>query len=114
MLKILGQEYFLDLDEIEGYINIPNPSGGSENHISVISTIKNGVKHVEDGDWLDQDERVDDIIENAELANGMLKIWLENLVKTQAECEQAKSQKQQEFRSQNKKIVVRCNSSTKG
>jgi hypothetical protein len=36
MLKILGQEYFLDLDEIEGYINIPNPSGGSENHISVV------------------------------------------------------------------------------
>ena len=36
MLKILGQEYFLDLDKIEGYINIPNPSGGSENHISVI------------------------------------------------------------------------------
>jgi hypothetical protein len=36
MLKILGQEYFLDLDEIEGYINIPNPSGGGENHISVV------------------------------------------------------------------------------
>jgi hypothetical protein len=32
--------------------------------ISVISTIKNGVKHVEDGDWLDQDERIDDIIES--------------------------------------------------
>jgi tartrate dehydratase alpha subunit/fumarate hydratase class I-like protein len=32
--------------------------------INVISTIKNGVKHVEDGDWLDQDERIDDIIEN--------------------------------------------------
>lgn len=36
MLKILGQEYFLDLDKIESYINIPNPSGGSENHISVV------------------------------------------------------------------------------
>ena len=34
--------------------------------------------------------------------------------KTQAECEQAKAQKQEEFRSQNKKIVVRCNPSTKG
>jgi hypothetical protein len=33
--------------------------------------------------------------------------------KTQEECEQAKSQKQEEFRSQNKKIVVRCNPSTK-
>ena len=32
--------------------------------IHVMNTIKNGVKHVEDGDWLDQDERVDDIIEN--------------------------------------------------
>ena len=33
--------------------------------------------------------------------------------KTQGECEQAKAQKQEEFRSQNKKIVVRCNPSTK-
>jgi hypothetical protein len=33
--------------------------------------------------------------------------------KTQEECEQAKAQKQEEFRSQNKKIVVRCNPSTK-
>jgi hypothetical protein len=32
--------------------------------IRAINTIKNGVKHVEDGDWLDQDERIDDIIEN--------------------------------------------------
>ena len=29
--------------------------------------------------------------------------------KTQAECEQARAQKQEEFRSQNKKIVARCN-----
>ena len=28
---------------------------------------------------------------------------------TQAECEQARTQKQEEFRSQNKKIVARCN-----
>jgi hypothetical protein len=33
--------------------------------------------------------------------------------KTQAECEQAKSQKQEEFRSQNKKIVAACHQSTK-
>ena len=33
--------------------------------------------------------------------------------KTQEECEQARSQKQEEFRSQNKKIVARCNPSTK-
>ena len=36
MLKVLGKEYFLDLDKIESYINIPNPSGGNENHISVV------------------------------------------------------------------------------
>ena len=34
--------------------------------------------------------------------------------KTQEECEQARAQKQEEFRSQNKKIVARCNPSTKG
>ena len=28
---------------------------------------------------------------------------------TQTECEQARAQKQEEFRSQNKKIVARCN-----
>jgi hypothetical protein len=30
----------------------------------VQDVIENGVKHVEDGDWLDQDERIGDIIEN--------------------------------------------------
>lgn len=34
--------------------------------------------------------------------------------KTQAECEQARVQKREEFKSQNKKIVARCNPSTKG
>jgi hypothetical protein len=34
--------------------------------------------------------------------------------KTQAECEQARVQKREEFRAQNKKIVARCNPSTKG
>jgi len=33
--------------------------------------------------------------------------------KTQAECEQAKSQKREEFRAQNKQIVATCNLSTK-
>ena len=33
--------------------------------------------------------------------------------KTQAECEQARDQKREEFKSQNKKIVARCNPSTK-
>jgi hypothetical protein len=34
--------------------------------------------------------------------------------KTQAECEQARDQKREEFRAQNKKIVVRCNPNIKG
>ena len=34
--------------------------------------------------------------------------------KTQEECEQARDQKREEFRAQNKKIVVRCNPSIKG
>ena len=34
--------------------------------------------------------------------------------KTQAECEQAKAQKREEFKSQNKRIVATCNLSTKG
>jgi predicted DNA-binding protein len=36
----------------------------STKSISLRHAIKNGVKHVEDGDWLDQDERIGDIIEN--------------------------------------------------
>lgn len=36
MLKILNENYYFDLDEIENYINIPNESGNSENHISVV------------------------------------------------------------------------------
>ena len=34
--------------------------------------------------------------------------------KTQAECEQARAKKREEFRSQNKRIVATCNLSTKG
>ena len=33
--------------------------------------------------------------------------------KTQAECEQAREQKREEFRSQNKRIVTSCHQSTK-
>ena len=39
MLKILGENYYLDLDKIEEYINVEPPtgfSGISENHISVV------------------------------------------------------------------------------
>lgn len=34
--------------------------------------------------------------------------------KTQAECEQARIQKREEFRAQNKQIVATCHQSTKG
>ena len=34
--------------------------------------------------------------------------------KTQQECEQAREQKREEFRSQNKRIVASCHQSTKG
>ena len=34
--------------------------------------------------------------------------------KTQAECEQSRAQKREEFRAQNKQIVATCNLSTKG
>ena len=34
--------------------------------------------------------------------------------KTQAECEQARVQKREEFKSQNKRIVASCTQSTKG
>jgi len=34
--------------------------------------------------------------------------------KTQAECEQARTQKREEFKSQNKRIVASCHPSTKG
>jgi hypothetical protein len=36
MLKILNEHYYLDLDEIDTYINVENPSGGTENTISVV------------------------------------------------------------------------------
>jgi hypothetical protein len=39
MLKILGEHYYLDLDKIEEFTNVPPPedfSGISENHISVV------------------------------------------------------------------------------
>jgi hypothetical protein len=32
--------------------------------VRVNYTIQNGVRHIEDGDWLDGDERFEDIIQN--------------------------------------------------
>lgn len=36
MFKIFNDTYYVDIDEIEKYINIPSPSGGSEVHINVV------------------------------------------------------------------------------
>lgn len=36
MLKILGEHYYLDLDQIENYVSIPSETGATENHISVM------------------------------------------------------------------------------
>jgi predicted transcriptional regulator len=46
--------HFILEDDIPTYIPM----------VQVQDVIENGVKHVEDGDWLDQDERIEDIIEN--------------------------------------------------
>ena len=42
-----------------------------------MNAIVNGVKHVEDGDWLDQDERIDDIIESGvkETKHRLVESW---------------------------------------
>jgi hypothetical protein len=36
MFKILGETYYIDLDKMESYINIPQESGATEQHISVV------------------------------------------------------------------------------
>jgi hypothetical protein len=36
MLKILGENYYLDLDAIDKYVIIPNPSGITDYNISVV------------------------------------------------------------------------------
>lgn len=36
MLKILGEHYYLDLEQIESYVSIPSETGVTENHISVM------------------------------------------------------------------------------
>ncbi len=36
MIKIYNDNYYIDVDEIEKYIKIPSPSGGSEVHINVV------------------------------------------------------------------------------
>jgi len=36
MLKILNENYYLDIDQIDNYVNIGSSTGESENHISVV------------------------------------------------------------------------------
>lgn len=36
MLKVLNENYYLDLDAIEKYINIASLTGGPETHINVV------------------------------------------------------------------------------
>jgi hypothetical protein len=36
MFKIFNETYFVDIDEIEKYINIPSPTGGTEIHVNVV------------------------------------------------------------------------------
>ena len=36
MLKVLGEHYFFDLDEIEKYVTITNASGVTENNLNVM------------------------------------------------------------------------------
>lgn len=35
MIKVLGEHYYLDLDQVEEYIEVPSISGAQENTISV-------------------------------------------------------------------------------
>lgn len=36
MLKILGENYYIDIDKIDEYINIDQPTEKNENHISIV------------------------------------------------------------------------------
>jgi hypothetical protein len=36
MFKIFNDTYYVDIDEIEKYINIPSPTGGTEIHVNVV------------------------------------------------------------------------------
>ena len=36
MFKIFNETYYVDIDEIEKYITIPSPTGGTEIHVNVV------------------------------------------------------------------------------
>jgi hypothetical protein len=36
MLKILNENYYLDIDQLDSYVNVGSSTGDSENHISVV------------------------------------------------------------------------------
>jgi hypothetical protein len=61
MLKILGENYYIDIDKLDEYVNIPNMSGGVDNHISVVKfeTIKAMIDVI-----LTENEPVDETLGN--------------------------------------------------
>lgn len=61
MLKILGENYYIDVDKLEEYVNIPTISGGGENSISVVKfeTIKTMIEVI-----LSEGEPVDEALGN--------------------------------------------------
>ena len=37
MFKVLGENYYLDMDELDNYVQMPRPSSGAnENHINIV------------------------------------------------------------------------------
>jgi len=36
MIKLFGDAYYIDIDNFDEYVNIPNPTGGTEHNISVV------------------------------------------------------------------------------
>jgi hypothetical protein len=36
MLKILNENYYLDIDQLDSYVNIVSATGDTDNHVSVV------------------------------------------------------------------------------
>lgn len=36
MIKLFGDAYYIDIDKFDEYVNISNPTGGTEHNISVV------------------------------------------------------------------------------
>ena len=59
MLKVLNENYYLDLDAIEQYINITSLTGGPETHINVVKyeVVKTMLEVI-----MSEDEEVDEAL----------------------------------------------------